>query len=131
MCGRGTGRGLRAGVRAVLIAIACGALCGLAASGVVLAQETKAPIPAAVTAATVTIDNFSFSPETLTVKPGTRVTFVNHDDIPHTVVAADKSFRSRALDTDDKYEFTFTTAGSFDYFCGLHPHMQAKIVVAP
>ena len=81
--------------------------------------------------ATVTIDNFSFSPETLTIKPGTKVTFVNHDDIPHTVVAVDKSFRSKALDTDDSYEFTFTTAGDFDYFCGLHPHMKAKIVVAP
>ena len=81
--------------------------------------------------ATVTIDNFSFSPETLTISAGTKVTFVNHDDIPHTVVAVDKSFRSRALDTDDSYEFTFTTAGAFDYFCGLHPHMKAKIVVTP
>ncbi len=84
-----------------------------------------------VKAATVTIDNFTFSPETLTIKPGTKVTFLNRDDIPHTVVAVDKAFKSKALDTDDSYEFVFTTAGVFDYFCGLHPHMKAKIIVAP
>ena len=81
--------------------------------------------------ATVTIDNFAFTPDVLTVKPGTTVVFVNHDDIPHLVVADHKEFRSKALDTDDKFEFTFTTAGDFPYFCGLHPHMKGKIVVAP
>ena len=79
----------------------------------------------------VTIDNFAFTPDTLVVKPGTKVTFANHDDIPHSVVATEGAFRSRALDTDDKFEFTFTAPGEFAYFCGLHPHMKAKIVVAP
>jgi plastocyanin len=81
--------------------------------------------------ATVTIDNFAFTPASLTVKPGTVVTFVNHDDIPHSIVDVGKAFRSRALDTDETYAFTFTTAGDYDYFCGLHPHMKGKIVVAP
>lgn len=60
---------------------------------------------------------------------GTTVKFVNHDDIPHTVVETNKVFRSKALDTDDSYSYTFATAGSFDYFCSLHPHMVGKIIV--
>jgi plastocyanin len=95
------------------------------------AQDTKVSASEDANSATVTIDNFAFTPETLTIKAGTKVTFVNRDDIPHTVVAVDKSFRSRAMDTDERYAFTFTTPGSFDYFCGLHPHMKAKIVVTP
>jgi len=77
----------------------------------------------------VTIDNFTFSPAELKVKVGDTVTWTNHDDIPHTVVNKDKVFRSKALDTDDSYSFTFASAGTFDYFCGLHPHMQGKIIV--
>lgn len=93
------------------------------------------PAPAMVTSATatamVTIDNFAFTPANLTVKPGTTITFVNHDDIPHSVVGPAGAFRSKALDTDQKFEFTFMTAGEFAYFCGLHPHMKGKIIVAP
>ena len=70
----------------------------------------------------VTIDNFTFSPASLTVKVGTTVTWKNHDDIPHTIVSAGK-FRSKTLDTDDGFSFTFTTAGDYKYFCSLHPHM--------
>jgi plastocyanin len=78
----------------------------------------------------VTIDNFSFSPATLTVPAGTEVTWVNHDDIPHTVVSDDKTtFKSRALDTDEKFSFTFAKPGTYTYFCSLHPHMTAKVVV--
>jgi plastocyanin len=77
----------------------------------------------------VTIDNFTFTPSELTVAVGTTVKWVNHDDIPHTVVNKDKVFRSKALDTDDSYSFTFTNAGTFDYFCGLHPHMVGKVIV--
>jgi plastocyanin len=76
----------------------------------------------------VTIDNFTFSPKELTVAVGTTVKWVNHDDIPHTVVEK-TTFRSKALDTDDSYSFTFTSAGEFDYFCGLHPHMVGKVIV--
>ena len=77
---------------------------------------------------TVTIDNFTFAPADLTVKVGTTVTWKNHDDIPHTIVSAGK-FRSKALDTDDSYSFTFTTAGAYAYFCSLHPHMTGTIKV--
>jgi plastocyanin len=78
--------------------------------------------------ATVSIDNFTFSPAELTVKAGTTVTWKNQDDIPHTIVSAGK-FKSKALDTDDSYSFTFTAAGDYTYFCSLHPHMTGKIKV--
>ena len=81
--------------------------------------------------ANVGIDNFAFTPAVLTVKPGATVTFVNHDDIPHLVVAVDGAYRSKALDTNDKFSFTFAKPGEYAYFCGLHPHMKGKIVVAP
>jgi plastocyanin len=80
---------------------------------------------------TVRIENFSFVPETVTVPVGTAVTWENGDDIPHLVVLSDKSFRSKALDTHDRATFTFTKPGEMGYFCGLHPHMQGKIVVVP
>jgi plastocyanin len=76
----------------------------------------------------ITIDNFTFQPLQLTVKVGTTVTWKNHDDIPHTVVAAGK-FRSKTLDTDDSFSFTFTAAGDYKYFCSLHPHMTGMIKV--
>jgi plastocyanin len=78
--------------------------------------------------ANVTIDNFTFAPAELTVKVGTTVTWTNHDDIPHTVVSAGK-FRSKALDTDNSFSFTFTAAGDYKYFCSLHPHMTGMIKV--
>ncbi len=77
---------------------------------------------------TVAIDNFTFAPAELTVKVGTTVTWTNHDDIPHTVVSAGK-FRSKTLDTDDGFSFTFTAAGDYKYFCSLHPHMTGTIKV--
>ncbi len=83
----------------------------------------------ATRAASVAIRNFAFVPQILTIKPGTTVTWVNSDDDPHTVTANDKSFHSAALDTDDKYSFTFSKPGEYGYFCSLHPHMTAKIVV--
>jgi plastocyanin len=76
----------------------------------------------------VTIDNFTFEPAELTVKVGTTVTWKNHDDIPHTVVSAGK-FKSKTLDTDDSFSFTFTAAGDYKYFCSLHPHMTGTIKV--
>ena len=79
----------------------------------------------------VTIENFTFTPTALTVHAGTRVLFKNADDIPHSVVLADGSFHSRALDTDETVAVTFARAGDFAYFCGLHPHMQGKITVVP
>ena len=80
----------------------------------------------------VKIDNFVFTPQTLTIKPGTTVTWTNGDDIPHSLVASQQGlFRSRAMDTGETFRFTFTSAGTFEYFCGLHPHMKGMIVVAP
>lgn len=89
------------------------------------------PAAAAASDVTVRIDNFTFSPADLTITPGTTVTWINNDDIPHTVVETEKVFRSKALDTDDSYSFTFTTSGEFSYFCSLHPHMTGKITVKP
>ena len=76
----------------------------------------------------VTIDNFTFAPAELKVKVGDTVTWTNHDDIPHTVVSAGK-FRSKAMDTDNSFSFTFTAAGDYKYFCSLHPHMTGMIKV--
>jgi plastocyanin len=76
----------------------------------------------------VMIDNFTFEPKELTVKVGTTVTWTNRDDIPHTVVSAGK-FRSKTLDTDNSYSFTFTAAGEYKYFCSLHPHMTGVVKV--
>ena len=76
----------------------------------------------------VTIDNFTFQPPELTVKAGTTVTWQNHDDIPHTIVSAGK-FRSKTMDTDDSFSFTFTAVGDYKYFCSLHPHMTGVIKV--
>jgi plastocyanin len=107
--------------RAVIIAMLIGPIIGaMLAAASVLAQDTTNVI---------TIDNFTFTPPELTVAVGTTVKWVNHDDTPHLVVNKDKVFRSKALDTDDSYSFTFTSVGTFDYFCGLHPHMVGKIIV--
>ena len=85
--------------------------------------------PQQTATAEVKIDNFSFGPATLTVAPGTTVTWVNHDDIPHTVVSTDSIFKSKVLDTDEKFSFTFTKVGSYPYFCSIHPKMTATVVV--
>jgi amicyanin len=79
-------------------------------------------------AAAVKIGNFTFGPQELKVKAGTTVTWTNEDDIPHTVVSPN-NFRSKALDTDGTYSFTFTAPGAYKYFCSLHPHMTGTIVV--
>lgn len=80
-------------------------------------------------AALVKIDNFSFGPSSLTVVAGTTVTWTNNDDVPHTVVSDDKVFKSKALDNDDKFSYTFTKPGTYNYFCSVHPKMTATVVV--
>jgi plastocyanin len=79
----------------------------------------------------VKIDNFSFGPVTLTVPVGTTVTWINRDDIPHTVVSTDdsKTFKSKVLDTDEKFSFTFSKVGTYPYFCSIHPKMTGKVIV--
>jgi|SRR5215510_10315990 len=79
--------------------------------------------------ADVKIDNFSFGPQTLTVSVGTTVVWTNRDDIPHTVVSTDGVFKSKVRDTDEKFSYTFTKAGTYPYFCSVHPKMTGKVVV--
>ncbi len=111
--------------RGLVVALLLGPVIGaMLAFGTVAAQDaTKKD------ANEITIDNFTFTPKELTVAVGTTVKWLNHDDIPHTIVEKKTTFRSKALDTDDSYSFTFTSAGTFDYFCGLHPHMVGQVIV--
>src|SRR5450432_4936743 len=102
--------------------LALGAMAVFLAGAIVVA-----PVYAADTE--VKIDNFTYNPQQITVKAGTTVTWINHDDIPHTVTSKTGAFRSKAMDTDDKFSFTFATPGTFPYFCALHPHMTGSIVV--
>ena len=92
-----------------------------------IATMTKAAPPSAATL--VHIGNFTFNQPAVTVHPGTTVTWVNDDDIPHTVVAQGLAFKSKVLDTGDRFSFTFAKAGQFSYFCSLHPHMTGKVIV--
>ncbi|MGY4625954.1 cupredoxin domain-containing protein [Bradyrhizobium sp. USDA 4486] len=98
---------------------------GLALAAAILLPATRAR---ADNDLEVHIDNFVFQPAELKIRVGTTVTWTNRDDIPHTVVSAGK-FRSKTLDTDDKFSFTFTNAGDYKYFCSLHPHMTGMIKV--
>jgi plastocyanin len=86
-------------------------------------------VQAQAASAEVKIDNFSFGPGTLTVPAGTTVTWTNRDDIPHTVVSDDKVFKSKVLDTDEKFSYTFTKPGTYGYFCSIHPKMTGQVVV--
>lgn len=94
-----------------------------------LLARAEQNIPAAEQ--TVTIDNFSFTPREITVTAGTKVTWINRDDVPHTVVGNKKEFGSKALDTDDRFSFTFDKPGTYEYFCSVHPMMTAKVIVKP
>jgi len=82
-------------------------------------------------AARVVIDNFAYSPREITVTAGTKVTWVNHDDSPHTVTSTvkPKAFDSGALDTDATFAFVFAAPGTYEYFCAVHPHMTGKVIV--
>jgi len=77
----------------------------------------------------VKIDNFAFAPQTLTVPAGSRVTWINKDDMPHSVVDKDQAFKSKALHTDEKFSYTFDKPGTYDYLCSIHPTMTGKIIV--
>ena len=111
-------RTIKLGMR-VVTALAVAAL----AAGAVASQGA----PAAD--AEVQIDQYAFLPQRITVKPGTTVTWTNEDDAPHTIASSAKLFKSKALDTGDKFSFTFTTPGTFAYFCSLHPQMTGTVTV--
>jgi plastocyanin len=96
----------------------------------VLAAAATLPAASARAAETeVKIDNFAFAPQRIVVQAGTTVTWTNADDAPHTVASSSKVFKSGALDTEDKFSFTFATPGTYEYFCSLHPHMTGTVVV--
>ncbi len=104
-------------------------LASIVISAAVLCLAASLPAGTKANPDMVKIDNFSFTPQTLTVHRGTTVTWVNKDDVPHTVTSSDKKFKSRALDTDERFSFTFSVAGTYNYFCSVHPHMTGKIIV--
>ena len=112
-------------MRSAIAAAVLGAVVGSGLAGGVLVARAQT-----ATAAAVSIDNFTFTPQKLTVKVGTTVTWTNKDDIPHGIAATGNAFkRSAAMDTDDSYSFTFTTPGTYQYFCYIHPHMTGTIMV--
>ena len=115
--------------RSVSIAVLTAALMvGLGAIGIGQRSVLASPQQKAETTE-VQIDNFSFGPGTLTVPVGTTVTWTNRDDIPHTVVSTDGVFKSKVLDTDEKFSFTFSKTGTYPYFCSIHPKMTGKVIV--
>ena len=113
-------------LQGALLAAALGAVCAPVVAPFVLPTRAQStPV-----ANGISIDNFTFNPPTLTVKAGTTVTWTNKDDIPHGIASANNGFsRSKAMDTDDSFSFTFTTPGTYQYFCYIHPHMTGTIVV--
>jgi amicyanin len=115
-------------MRSAIVAAALGAATAAMLAAVVLPGHAQTAAPASA----VSIDNFTFTPPSLTVKAGTTVTWINKDDIPHGIASSNNAFtKSKALDTDDSYSFTFTTPGTYQYFCYVHPHMTGTIVVQP
>jgi amicyanin len=113
-------------LRTMLVAAALGAASATMLAAVVLPGRAETAGPASA----VSIDNFTFGPPSLKVKIGTTVTWTNKDDIPHGIASSNNAFaKSKALDTDDSYSFTFTTPGTYQYFCYIHPHMVGTIVV--
>ena len=101
----------------------------LALATVLVLNPTRAKSEATASPLEVRVDNFTFGPDTLTVPVNSTVTWVNKDDLPHTVSSTDGAFKSKALDTDDKYSYTFSKAGTYAYYCSIHPKMVGKIVV--
>jgi plastocyanin len=102
---------------------AAAALVAGLAAGALAAEQTG------TAGSEIHIDNFAFTPAGITVSSGTELTWVNRDDIPHTVAATEGAFRSKPLDTDQKFSFTFTAPGTYGYFCSLHPHMKGTVIV--
>lgn len=98
-------------------------------SGVLVISTVTGMARATPAAAAVQIANFTFKDPEITVKPGTTVTWTNADDIPHTVVSKDGLFRSKVLDSGEKFSFTFAKSGQFGYFCSIHPHMTGTVIV--
>ena len=116
---------IRLYIARLAVPVAAAAILLLAAGRGSIANATQASAPGVE----VKIDNFSFSPSALTVAAGTTVTWTNRDDIPHTVVSADTVFKSKVLDTDEKFSYTFSKPGTYPYFCSVHPKMTGQVIV--
>jgi plastocyanin len=86
-------------------------------------------LPAAGDDKQVVVDNFSFTPATAAVPVGTTLTWTNHDDVPHNVVSPEQKFKSPVLDTDETFSHTFDVAGTYKYYCSIHPRMTGQVVV--
>ena len=107
-------------VLAAALALGCGAA----------AKQAESPGDKSARGTAVKIDNFSFGPATITIPVGATVTWTNSDDVPHVVTSDDNQlFKSKPLDTDDHFSFTFTKPGTYNYYCAIHPKMQATIIV--
>ncbi len=109
------------------------AACGAKAAPVG-SPTAGVPAPASTTASgevDISISNYAFAPDNLTVAVGTTVKWTNQDDVIHTVEAADGSWGSRDLNQGDSFSYTFTQAGTFSYRCTQHPLMKGTIVVTP
>jgi plastocyanin len=112
------------------VLVCLGVLAMLGSATEIRAHYFAAPgAPGEPEAIEIKIDNFSFMPQDMTVAVGTTVTWVNRDDIPHNVRSTDDLFKSKALDTDDKFSFKFDKPGTYAYYCSIHPKMTAKIIV--
>jgi plastocyanin len=110
-------RSMRGVWTAVVLTLAAGVL-----RAIPMAQATHG-------AQQVVVDNFSFAPGAITVPVGTTVTWTNHDDIPHNVVNPERKFKSPVLDTDEQFSHTFDVAGTYKYYCSIHPRMTGEVVV--
>ena len=103
--------------------------CGQKAQSTVSEKQSAATDSQSASGPQVKIDNFSFTPQTLNVSAGTTVTWTNSDDVPHNVVSTEKVFKSKTMDTDEKFSYTFTNPGTYKYYCSLHPRMTGTVVV--
>jgi plastocyanin len=120
----------------MVVAVLLGTTVTVVSASSSLRSEVGSAAPASAKAAKgsdaeIQIDNFAFTPGAIVVKAGTQVTWINHDDIPHTVDSTEGKFKSGALDTDDKFEFRFAQPGEYPFYCRIHPKMTGKIVVQP
>ena len=127
--GAAGGRGILVHVGAFLVLLAFALLAFAHLSNATESELVPAAAPTDGKTVEVAISNFTFTPNELTIAPGTTVKWVNHDDIPHLVAEKALAFKSQALDTNDSFSFTFTKPGDVEYFCVLHPHMIGKITV--
>ena len=127
--GAAGGRGILSHVGAFLVLLAFALLAFAHLSNATELELVPAAAPTDGKTVEVAISNFTFTPNELTIAPGTTVKWVNHDDIPHLVAEKALAFKSQALDTNDSFSFTFTKPGDVEYFCVLHPHMIGKITV--